>query len=185
MQSTSADTSFDRQVRTKDEVPQRAVAALTETGHAQAAYLQGVREREGRINTYLGNGVAIPHGTPHSRGAVLKTGVEAPVCPQGVDWGEEQTTYPTAGVAAQDDKHLDILRQLIHALDDDRMSDALTHADTSQAVLEILAGDTSLPAGEEPQPAPHFDEEAIFTLRSPHGLHARPNAALVKAVKQW
>jgi phosphocarrier protein HPr len=52
-------------------------------------------------------------------------------------------------------------------------------------VLEILAGDIPLPAGEEPQPAPQFDEEATFTLRNPHGLHARPSAVLVKAVKQW
>lgn len=52
-------------------------------------------------------------------------------------------------------------------------------------MLEILAGDIPLPAGEEPQPAPHFDEEATFTLRNPHGLHARPSAVLVKAVKQW
>lgn len=52
-------------------------------------------------------------------------------------------------------------------------------------MLEILAGDIPLPAGEEPQPAPQFDEEATFTLRNPHGLHARPSAVLVKAVKQW
>lgn len=77
------------------------------------------------------------------------------------------------------------MRQLTHALGDDRVPDALTRADTPQAVLEILAGDIPLPAGEEPQPAPHFDEEATFTLRNPHGLHARPSAVLVKAVKQW
>lgn len=64
MQLTSADISFDRQVKTKDEALQRVVAALTEAGHTQAAYLQGMREREGQISTYLGNGIAIPHGTP-------------------------------------------------------------------------------------------------------------------------
>ena len=102
----------------------------------------------------------------------------------GVDWGEEQTAYLIVGIAAQDNEHLDILRQLTHALGDDRVPEALTRADTP-AVLEILAGDIPLPAGEEPQPAPQFDEEATFTLRNPHGLHARPSAVLVKAVKQW
>ncbi|MDM9542063.1 PTS sugar transporter subunit IIA, partial [Klebsiella pneumoniae] len=84
-----------------------------------------------------------------------------------VDWGEEQTAYLIVGIAAQDNEHLDILRQLTHALGDDRVPEALTRADTPQAVLEILAGDIPLPAGEEPQPAPQFDEEATFTLRNP------------------
>lgn len=130
MQLTSADIGFDRQVKTKDEALQRVVAALTEAGHTQAAYLQGMREREGQISTYLGNGIAIPHGTPHSRDAVLKTGVKVLACPQGVDWGEEQTAYLIVGIAAQDNEHLDILRQLTHALGDDRVPDALTRADT-------------------------------------------------------
>ncbi|VFZ64912.1 HPr family phosphocarrier protein [Klebsiella pneumoniae] len=185
MQLTSADICFDRQVKTKDEALQRVVAALTHAGHTREDYVQGMREREGQISTYLGNGIAIPHGTPHSRDAVLKTGVKVLACPQGVDWGEEQTAYLIVGIAAQDNEHLDILRQLTHALGDDRVPEALTRADTPQAVLEILAGDIPLPAGEEPQPAPQFDEEATFTLRNPHGLHARPSAVLVKAVKQW
>ena len=104
MQLTSADIGFDRQVKTKDEALQRVVAALTEAGHTQAAYLQGMREREGQISTYLGNGIAIPHGTPHSRDAVLKTGVKVLACPQGVDWGEEQTAYLIVGIAAQDNE---------------------------------------------------------------------------------
>ena len=67
MQLTSADIGFDRQVKTKDEALQRVVAALTEAGHTQAAYLQGMREREGQISTYLGNGIAIPHATQCSK----------------------------------------------------------------------------------------------------------------------
>ncbi len=60
MQLTSADICFDRQVKTKDEALQRVVAALTHAGHTRADYLQGMREREGQISTYLGNGIAIP-----------------------------------------------------------------------------------------------------------------------------
>ncbi|VGE13801.1 PTS system tagatose-specific transporter subunit IIA-TPr [Klebsiella pneumoniae] len=130
MQLTFADICFDRQVKTKDEALQRVVAALTHAGHTRADYLQGMREREGQISTYLGNGIAIPHGTPHSRDAVLKTGVKVLACPQGVDWGEEQTAYLIVGIAAQDNEHRDILRQLTHALGDDRVPEALTRADT-------------------------------------------------------
>ncbi|ELY3085186.1 TPA: HPr family phosphocarrier protein [Klebsiella aerogenes] len=185
MQLTSADIHFDHQVKTKDEALQRVVGSLTAAGHTQMAYLEGMREREGQISTYLGNGIAIPHGTPQSRDAVLRTGVKVLACPQGVDWGEGQTAYLIVGIAAQDNEHLDILRQLTHALGDDRVPAALSRADTPQAVLEILAGNIAPAQGEEPEPPPRFDEEAIFTLRNPHGLHARPSAVLVKAVKQW
>lgn len=76
MQLTCADIHFDRAIKTKDEALQRVVGRLTEAGHTTPAYLNGMREREGQISTYLGNGIAIPHGTPQSRDAVLKTGVK-------------------------------------------------------------------------------------------------------------
>lgn len=120
MQLTSADIHFDHQVKTKDEALQRVVGSLTAAGHTQMAYLEGMRERERQISTYLGNGIAIPHGTPQSRDVVLRTGVKVLACPQGVDWGEGQTAYLIVGIAAQDNEHLDILRQLTHALGDDR-----------------------------------------------------------------
>ncbi|RXY84659.1 HPr family phosphocarrier protein, partial [Klebsiella pneumoniae] len=81
-------------------------------------------------------------------------------------------------------EHLDILRQLTHALGDDRVPEALTRADTPPAVLEILAGDIHLPAGEEPQTAPQFYEEATFILRNPNGIQVLSSAELVKPVKQ-
>lgn len=185
MQLTAADIHFDHKVKTKDEALQRIVATLTEAGHTEPAYLNGMRDREGQISTYLGNGIAIPHGTPQSRDAVLRTGVKVLACPQGVDWEEEQTAYLIVGIAAQDNEHLDILRQLTHALSDDRVPLALSRAESPQAVLAILAGDITPAEGEETEPPPVFDEEATFTLRNPHGLHARPSAVLVKAVKQW
>lgn len=104
MQLTCADIHFDRAIKTKDEALQRVVGKLTEAGHTTPAYLSGMRDREGQISTYLGNGIAIPHGTPQSRDAVLKTGVKVLACPQGVDWGEEQTAYLIVGIAAQDNE---------------------------------------------------------------------------------
>jgi Phosphocarrier protein HPr/PTS system D-fructose-specific IIA component (F1P-forming), Frc family (TC 4.A.2.1.8) len=185
MQLTFEDIHFDHQVKSKDEALRRVVEALTNAGHTRTAYLEGMRDREGQISTYLGNGIAIPHGTPQSRDAVLKTGVKVLVCPQGVDWGEDNTAYLIVGIAAQDNEHLDILRQLTHALSDDRVPAALANASTSQEVLSILAGDIASTEGEELEAQLQFDEEATFTLRNPHGLHARPSAVLVKAVKQW
>ena len=185
MQLTSEDIQFDYQVKSKDEALRCVAEALTDAGHTRMAYLEGMREREGQISTFLGNGIAIPHGTPQSRDAVLSTGVKVLACPQGVSWGEENTAYLIVGIAAQDNEHLDILRQLTHALGDDRVPAALSNATDPQAVLAILAGDIPSAGNPEQAPSLYVDEEAIFTLSNPHGLHARPSAILVKAVKQW
>ncbi|WP_330985608.1 MULTISPECIES: HPr family phosphocarrier protein [Enterobacterales] len=184
MKLTQDDIQFNREIDTKAEALYAVAAALEQAGLARSSYLKGMEEREAQISTFLGNGIAIPHGTTQSRDAVLKTGVSVLVCPQGVDWGEGQTARLIVGIAAQDNEHLSILRQLTHALGDDNVPAALARATSTQEVLDVLSGDYHHAATEE-QARPDFDEEATFTLRNPHGLHARPGAVLVKTVKQW
>lgn len=185
MQLTIDDIHFDRTINTKDAALQRIAGILADAGHVHASYLDGMREREGQISTWLGNGIAIPHGTPHSRDAVLKTGVKVLACPLGIDWGEGQTAYLVVGIAARDKEHLDILRQLTHALSDERVPVMLKQAETPQAILTILTSNDAPAKRQQPQPPLRVDEEATFTLGNPHGLHARPSAVLVKAAKRW
>ena len=184
MQLTQKDIQFIHQIHTKSEALGAVAEALVQAGLARRDYLAGLEAREAQISTFLGNGIAIPHGTPESRNAVLKTGVSVLVCPQGVDWGEGQTARLIVGIAAQDNEHLSILRQLTHALGDDGVPAALARATSAQDVLDVLSGNYQR---ESPtiQARPPFDEEATFTLRNPHGLHARPGAVLVQTVKQW
>ncbi len=54
----------------------RVVEKLSAAGNTTTDYLRGMLDREAQISTYLGNGIAIPHGTPESRDAVLQTGVK-------------------------------------------------------------------------------------------------------------
>lgn len=67
-------------------------------------YVNGMLAREQQTSTFLGNGIAIPHGTTDTRDQVLK-----PVCrfqfPQGVLWGEGQVAYVAIGIAASGDEH--------------------------------------------------------------------------------
>ena len=184
MQLTQDDISFNHQIHTKDEALRAVAAALQQAGRVEGDYLAALQAREAQISTFLGNGIAIPHGTPEYRDAVLKTGVSVLVCPQGVDWGEGQTARLVVGIAARDTEHLAILRQLTHALGDDGVPAALSRSTRPQEVLDILAGEYQ-PQSPDSGERPAFDEEATFTLRNPHGLHARPGAVLVKTVKQW
>ena len=183
---TSEDIFFNREVKGKDDALIQVAKAMQEAKLISPEYLTGMRDREAQISTYLGNGIAIPHGTPQSRHAVVKTGVKVMVCPQGIDWGEGQTARLIVAIAAQDNEHLDILRRLTHVLSHDGVQKAVEQAADAQAILAILEG--KMTDSSSPTPPTHlaqYDAESTFTLINSHGLHARPSALLVKTLKQW
>ncbi|VUS80637.1 HPr family phosphocarrier protein [Klebsiella spallanzanii] len=161
---------------------QRVSQKLVEAGNTTPEYLHGMRDREAQISTYLGNGIAIPHGTPETRDAVLNTGVKVIVFRQGVAWDDENVAHMVTGIAARSNEHLDILRQLTRVLSDDRVPQALQRAETPAEVLAILTGADA----HQAQPEARLEgEQAVFIIHNPHGLHARPSAVLVKFIKQF
>lgn len=68
----------------KQEAIQQIASALTAAGCVNAAYVDGMLQRELQTSTYLGNGIAIPHGTTETRDLVLNTGVQVFQFPQGI-----------------------------------------------------------------------------------------------------
>lgn len=182
---SAADIFFNRDVTNKAQALMQLGASMERAGLVEPAYLTGMRAREAQISTYVGNGIAIPHGTPESRSAVITTGVRVMACPQGVDWGDGQTARLIIAVAATNNEHLAILRQLTQVLSDDRVEKVLQHADSAQDILDIFQ---RTPAASAPPvasaPVPQGYAQATFTLRNAHGLHARPSAVLVKLAKQ-
>ncbi|PTL91824.1 phosphoenolpyruvate--protein phosphotransferase [Halomonas litopenaei] len=102
-------------------------------------YRQGLVDRESQSSTWLGNGIAIPHGTPESRGAVRRTGVRVLQFPEGVRWHDGNLVHVLVTIAAQSDEHLDILRSLTHVLDRDGVSERLAQASSAEEITELLA----------------------------------------------
>ncbi|OEF25564.1 fused PTS fructose transporter subunit IIA/HPr protein [Vibrio rumoiensis] len=119
--------------------------SLTQQGYVEADYVNGMLNREEQSSTFLGNGIAIPHGTTETRGLVQKTGVSVHHFPKGVDWGNG-TVYVAIGIAAKSDEHLGILKQLTKVLSADGVETALKNAKTEQDIIEVLNGKTQLMA---------------------------------------
>ena len=69
----------------KEDAIRQVATALTKSGYVTADYLNGMLQRELQTSTYLGNGIAIPHGTTETRGLVLNTGVQVFQFPQGIE----------------------------------------------------------------------------------------------------
>ncbi|TCW00252.1 fused PTS fructose transporter subunit IIA/HPr protein [Biostraticola tofi] len=130
----------------KDQAIGQVAAALTEAGCVSAGYVDGMRARELQTSTFLGNGIAIPHGTTDTRDLVINTGVQVFQYPQGIDWGEGQTAYVVMGIAARSDEHLALLRQLTHVLSDDAVAAQLNGTPTAEELRSLLMGEQQSPS---------------------------------------
>ncbi|VTM91266.1 Pseudo-HPr [Raoultella ornithinolytica] len=130
-----------QQAGNKEEAIRQVAAALVSAGNVAEGYVNGMLAREQQTSTFLGNGIAIPHGTTDTRDQVLKTGVQVYQFPQGVTWGEGQTAYVAIGIAASSDEHLGLLRQLTHVLSDDSVAEQLKSATTAEELRALLMGE--------------------------------------------
>lgn len=129
------------QAATKEDAIRQVADALVTAGNVAPGYVDGMLARELQTSTYLGNGIAIPHGTTDTRDKVLKTGVQVFQFPQGITWGEGQTAYVAIGIAASSDEHLGLLRQLTHVLSDDAVAEQLKSATTAEELRALLMGE--------------------------------------------
>lgn len=125
----------------KEDAIRQIAAALAAAGNVSNAYVEGMLVRETQTSTYLGNGIAIPHGTTDTRDQVLETGVQVFQFPQGIAWGEDQTAYVAIGIAARSDEHLALLRQLTHVLSDDSVAEQLKTTTSAEILRSILMGE--------------------------------------------
>ncbi|EKN5149550.1 TPA: fused PTS fructose transporter subunit IIA/HPr protein [Yersinia enterocolitica] len=140
-QLSTQDIHLAAQAGSKNEAITQVAAALTQAGNVAAGYLDGMLAREQQTSTYLGNGIAIPHGTTDTRDLVLNTGVQVFQFPQGIAWGEDQTAYIVIGIAARSDEHLALLRQLTHVLSDDAVAAQLAKTTSAEELRSLLMGE--------------------------------------------
>ncbi|MCG2573480.1 phosphoenolpyruvate--protein phosphotransferase [Acinetobacter sp. ME22] len=121
----------------KAQALQCLVDILVEDQLVKPEYIQGLLGREQQSATYLGQGIAIPHGTPQSRQYILETGVRLAHFPEGVVWDGENKIYLAVVIAAKSDEHLQVLQILTRALLDD-VSERVKNAESAQQIIELL-----------------------------------------------
>ncbi|WP_433199561.1 PTS sugar transporter subunit IIA [Dactylosporangium sp. CS-047395] len=121
----------------RDEAIRRCGEVLVGIGAVTPAYVEAMLEREQSISTYIGEGVAIPHGTLNSKETVTRDALAVLSFPDGVDWGGEDVRVCVA-IAAAGDGHVDILAALADVLMDPDQAARLRAAATPDEVLELL-----------------------------------------------
>lgn len=148
----------------KEEVIRLVAAELVANGNVAAGYETGMLARETQTSTFLGNGIAIPHGTLDTRHLVQETGVQIFQLPQGVEWGEGNIAHVVIGIAAKSDEHLALLRQLASVLSDEDAAATLAKTQNLDEFIAVLSGKKNLPALSEELVSLNVESSSLITL---------------------
>ena len=167
----------------KRDAIEQVAQLLVQSGNIDPRYIESMFAREQVANTYLCNGIAIPHGMPENREFILHTGIAVLQIPDGVAWNDEDTVYLLVGIAAKSNEHLNILRKLTRVVSDEEEAQRLAQTANPADIIEALTG-----ARPEPAPAASLSDYPLAfeaTIINPTGLHARPATELVSLAKQY
>jgi PTS system mannitol-specific IIA component len=125
---------------TRDDAIKQAGEALLAAGAIDPSYIDAMLEREKSVSTFVGEGVAIPHGTLAGKDAVKKDALVLLRFPEGVDWDSFEVSV-AIGIAAKGNGHIALLSQLATILLEPEKAEALRNATTTEQVYELLTSD--------------------------------------------
>lgn len=100
--------------------------------------MDAMQEREKLVTTYMGMGIAIPHGTTQAKGTVKKTGIVVLQYPDGVSFGDEKAQL-VFGIAGIGDEHLDLLSKICDTLDDETTLETMKTTNDVEWILKQLS----------------------------------------------
>lgn len=123
---------------TKEEAIQEAGKMLADTGYVEAEYVDAMLEREKTCSTFMGNGLALPHGVEAAKKKVKESGISVLTFPKPIDWNGNPVNI-VIGVAGVGDAHLDILALVADAMLDEEVSEHIAEYD-AQKVYHLLCG---------------------------------------------
>lgn len=123
---------------TKEAAIRLAGKLLVDEGCVEPPYVEAMLDREKVFTTYMGMGIAIPHGTSEAKAQVKKTGITLVQFPEGVDFGDEKANL-VFGIAGIGDEHLDMIQKIVQALDDPAALEKMKTTDDVDWILEKLS----------------------------------------------
>ena len=113
---------------------------LLKNGYVEKEYIDSMLEKleTQSFATYIGNGVAIPHGMAEGSQYVKHTGISVIQVPEGVLWNEEMA-YVVVGIAANSDDHMEVLSALADAIEEEDDAKKLWKETSSEKIFNLLS----------------------------------------------
>ncbi|WP_298944712.1 PTS sugar transporter subunit IIA [uncultured Microbacterium sp.] len=122
----------------REDAMREAADILESAGAVTSAYFDAMQQREVTVSTYMGNELAIPHGTNETKDAILDSALSFVRYDGGVDWGGEPVSF-VVGIAGKGDEHLEILSQIALIFSDDDEVARLKEANTPEELYSLLS----------------------------------------------
>ena len=122
----------------QEEAIRRAGTLLVENGHVEERYIDSMFEREKSVSTFMGNAVAIPHGTGDSKQWVTRSGLSIITVPEGVEYGDGNLARLVIGIAGKGDEHLEILSRIATVCEDEDNVEQIVRAETKEELLAFF-----------------------------------------------
>jgi phosphoenolpyruvate-protein phosphotransferase len=168
----------------KQEAIRQVGELLVDSGCIDSGYIASMLGREAVANTYLGNGIAIPHGLPKDRDLIKRTGIAVVQIPAGMTWNPGEVAHLVVGIAAKSDEHIQVLQRLTRVLGNKDEVHRLTQTTDPRDIIEALTGErpaTLPPGGDLADYAQYFDA----VIRNKTGFHARPATNFVNLARRF
>ncbi|QAY60578.1 PTS mannitol transporter subunit IIA [Microbacterium protaetiae] len=123
---------------TQEQAMKEAADILEAAGAVTSTYYDAMQQREQTVSTYMGNELAIPHGTNETKETILDSALSVVRYDGGVDWGGEPVTF-VIGIAGKGDEHLEILSQIALVFSEEDDVARLKAATSPEELFAMLA----------------------------------------------
>lgn len=131
---------LNKELSTMEDAIRFTGQVLVDRGYVEPAYIEKMLEREEMTSTFMGNSVAIPHGTDDAKKEVKKSGLAIVQVPAGVDFGGGNMAKLLIGIAGKGDEHLEILSNIAVVVADADNVDKIVNAETAEEVMGFFEG---------------------------------------------
>ncbi|MBM7552242.1 PTS sugar transporter subunit IIA [Thalassobacillus pellis] len=134
-----ANIQLNQSLTGKEEAVRFVGGILHKEGYVTEDYIESMLAREEITSTFMGNHVAIPHGTEEAKKSVKETGISVVTVPDGVDFGGGNIVKLLIGIAGKGDEHLEILSKIAIVCSEEENIDKILQADSKQEVISIFS----------------------------------------------
>ncbi|ELJ9201581.1 PTS sugar transporter subunit IIA [Staphylococcus pseudintermedius] len=128
---------LNQSISTQEEAIEKAGQLLVDSGVVKAGYIQAMKDREQIVSTFMGNTLAIPHGTDEAKNEVIASGLSLLQIPEGLLWNGEEVKV-VIGIAGKDGEHLDLLSQIAMTFSEEENIHKIVNAASPQAIRQVF-----------------------------------------------
>jgi len=134
---TPAHVKVPGEARTKDDAIREAGQILVDSGAVSPAYVDAMFEREQSVSTYMGNFLAIPHGTNEAKDSISRSAISVVRYDEPIDWNGNDVRF-AVGIAGVENGHLEILGKIAVVFSDSDEVDKLLAAGSAEELYQLL-----------------------------------------------